>query len=64
MPVPVVFGTKTEYIDDPEGAKDEEGNVKRVPVEERIVNDTDAIWLKSRPTSRTRTTSTSTSSTQ
>ena len=48
MPVPVVFGTKTEYIDDPEGAKDEEGNVKRVPVEEpRIVNDTDAIWLKS-----------------
>lgn len=48
MPVPVVCGTKTEYVDDPEGAKDEEGNVKRVPVEEpRVINDTDAIWLKS-----------------
>ena len=48
MPVPVVCGTKTEYVDDPEGAKDDEGNVKRVPVEEpRVINDTDAIWLKS-----------------
>jgi len=47
MPVPVVCGTKTNYVDDPEGAKDDEGNVKRVPVEEpRVINETEPIWLK------------------
>ena len=29
LPVPVKFGTKTEWIDSPTGEKDEEGNLKR-----------------------------------
>ena len=33
MPVEIVQGTKSEYVDDPEGAKDEEGNVKKVSVD-------------------------------
>ena len=33
LPIPVFFGTKTEYIDSPEGEKDDKGNVKRVAVE-------------------------------
>ena len=30
LPILVEFGTKTEYIDDPKGEKDENGKVKRV----------------------------------
>ncbi len=33
LPIPVFFGTKTEYIDSPEGEKDEKGNIKRVSIE-------------------------------
>ena len=33
LPIPVFFGTKTEYIDSPEGEKDDKGNVKRVAIE-------------------------------
>lgn len=33
LPIPVFFGTKTEYIDSPEGEKDEKGNIKRVAIE-------------------------------
>ena len=33
LPIPVFFGTKTEYIDSPEGEKDENGKVKRVAIE-------------------------------
>ena len=48
MPVPVVCGTSTIQEDDPSGEKDEEGNVKKVSVEvPRVINETEAIWLKS-----------------
>jgi molecular chaperone HtpG len=33
LPIPVIFGTKTEYIDSPEGEKDEDGKVKRVSID-------------------------------
>jgi molecular chaperone HtpG len=33
LPIPVFFGTKTEYIDSPDGEKDEKGNIKRVSIE-------------------------------
>ena len=47
MPVPIVFGTKTETIDDPEGATDEEGNVKKISREvQNTVNNTEPAWTK------------------
>ncbi len=47
LPIPVVFGTKTEYIDSPEGEKDDKGNVKRVAVEvPNQVNNTQPAWTK------------------
>jgi molecular chaperone HtpG len=47
LPIPVVFGTKTEYIDSPEGEKDDNGNVKRVPVDvANQVNNTTPAWTK------------------
>lgn len=47
LPVPVVFGTKTEYIDSPEGEKDEDGKLKRVAVDiENQVNNTHPAWTK------------------
>lgn len=47
LPVPVVFGTKTEYIDSPEGEKDEDGKIKRVAVDvENQVNNTVPAWTK------------------
>lgn len=47
LPIPVVFGTKTEYIDSPEGEKDENGKVKRVAVEvENQVNNVSPAWTK------------------
>lgn len=48
LPHPVVFGTKTEYQDDPNGEKDEEGKVKRVAIEvENQVNNVKPAWTKS-----------------
>ncbi|HNR86149.1 MAG TPA: molecular chaperone HtpG, partial [Taishania sp.] len=47
LPIPVVFGTKTEYIDSPEGEKDEDGKVKRVAVDvENQVNNPTPAWTK------------------
>ena len=47
LPQPVIFGTKTEYQDDPNGEKDEDGKVKRVAVEvENQVNNTVPAWTK------------------
>lgn len=47
LPHAVVFGTKTEYIDDPSGEKDENGKVKRVSVElENQVNNPAPAWTK------------------
>lgn len=47
LPIPVIFGTKTEYIDSPEGEKDENDKIKRVPVEvPNQVNNPTPAWTK------------------
>lgn len=47
LPIPVFFGTKTEYIDSPEGEKDENGKLKRVAVEvPNQVNNPSPAWTK------------------
>ena len=48
LPHPVIFGTKTEYQDDPNGEKDEDGKVKRVSFEvPNQVNNVAPAWTKS-----------------
>jgi len=45
LPIPVFFGTKTEYVDSPEGEKDDKGNVKRVAIEvPNQVNNVKPAW--------------------
>ena len=47
LPVSILFGTKTEYIDSPEGEKDDDGKVKRVAVEvPNYVNNPIPAWTK------------------
>lgn len=47
LPIPVFFGNKTEYIDSPEGEKDENGKVKRVAVEvPNQINNPEPAWTK------------------
>lgn len=47
LPVPVKFGMKTEYIDSPTGEKDEDGKLKREPVDvENIINNTTPAWTQ------------------
>ncbi len=47
LPVPVIFGNKTDYIDDPNGEKDEDGKVKRVAVDiPNQINNTSPAWTK------------------
>jgi molecular chaperone HtpG len=47
MPVEIVFGTKTEYIDDPSGEVDDKGNVKRVETTvDNVINSTSPLWTK------------------
>lgn len=47
LPVPVFFGTKTDYQDDPSGEKDEDGKVKRVAVDiPNQINNVSPAWTK------------------
>ncbi|MEN9972439.1 MAG: hypothetical protein RIS20_786 [Bacteroidota bacterium] len=47
LPIPVFFGNKTEYVDSPEGEKDEDGKVKRVAIEvPNQVNNVSPAWTK------------------
>jgi len=47
MPVEIVFGEKTEYIDDPSGEKDDKGNAKRVETTvDNVINSTTPLWTK------------------
>lgn len=47
LPIPVFFGTRTEYQDDPNGEKDENGKVKRVAVDvPNQVNNVSPAWTK------------------
>jgi len=47
LAIPVFFGTKTDYIDSPEGEKDDKGNVKRIAIEvPNQVNNPSPAWTK------------------
>ena len=47
LPVNILFGEKTEFVEDPKGEKDEEGNVKKVEVKvPNILNNTAPAWIK------------------
>jgi len=47
LPIPVIFGTRTEYKDDPKGEKDEDGKVKQVSYEvPDQINNTEPTWAK------------------
>lgn len=47
LPIPVFFGTKTEYQDDPNGEKDDDGKVKRVAIDvPNQVNNVSPAWTK------------------
>jgi molecular chaperone HtpG len=47
LPVEIKFGTKTIQVDDPEGKKDDDGNVKKVDKEvENIINNPTPAWTK------------------
>lgn len=47
MPVPIIFGKRSEQIDDPSGEKDEEGNVKKITREvDRVINNTVPAWTQ------------------
>jgi molecular chaperone HtpG len=47
LPIPVIFGTKTEQKDDPSGEKDDEGKVKQISYEVPAqVNNTSPTWTK------------------
>lgn len=48
LPVEIVFGEKTDMVDDASGEKDEEGNVKKVEVKSpKVINNTNPLWVKS-----------------
>ena len=47
LPIPVFFGSKTEYIESLEGEKDENGKIKKVAVDvENQINNTTPAWTK------------------
>ncbi len=47
LPIPVLFGTKVEYIDSPEGEKDENDKIKRVSIDvPNQVNNPAPAWTK------------------
>lgn len=47
LPVEIKFGTKTEWVEDPAGEKDEKGNVKKVEVQvDNIINNPTPAWVK------------------
>lgn len=47
MPVEIVFGTKSEWVDDANGEQDENGKVKQVEVKvPNVVNIINPLWMK------------------
>ena len=47
LPIEVEFGTKKEWIDDPKGKKDKDGNVEKVSIDvPNIINNTKPAWIK------------------
>ena len=47
LPIPVIFGDKTEYIDSPTGEKDDKGEIKKEAIEvPNQVNNPEPAWTK------------------
>ncbi len=47
LPVDVIYGERSEFIDDPSGEKDEEGNVKKQEIKvPNVLNNTQPAWIK------------------
>ena len=47
MPIEIVFGEKTEHVEDPNGEVDDKGNVKRVETTvDNVINSTTPLWTK------------------
>jgi molecular chaperone HtpG len=47
LPVEVEFGTKKEWIDDPKGKKDKDGNIEKTSIDvPNIINNTKPAWIK------------------
>jgi molecular chaperone HtpG len=47
LPVEIKFGTKTDKIDDPQGKKDDKGNIIKIDkVSDNIINNTKPAWTK------------------
>jgi molecular chaperone HtpG len=47
LPIPVIFGTRTEFKDDPSGEKDENDKVKQISFEvPNQLNNTEPAWTK------------------
>ncbi len=47
MPVEIVFGEESEWIDDPSGEKDEKDNVKKIEIKKpRVINSTSPLWIQ------------------
>ncbi len=47
LPVEIVFGERTEYVDDPSGEKDENGNIKKIEKKvPNVINNTHPAWIK------------------
>lgn len=47
LPIPVIFGTKTEFIDDPSGEKDDKGEIKKVEnTVPKQINSVKPAWTK------------------
>ena len=47
LPIEVEFGTKKEWIDDPKGKKDKDGNIEKTSIDvPNIINNTKPAWIK------------------
>ena len=47
LPVEIKFGQKSEFIDDPKGKKDKDGNVEKIEKKvDNIINNTKPAWTK------------------
>ena len=47
LPINVIYGEKSEFIEDPKGEKDEEGNIKKVETKvPNVLNNTAPAWIK------------------
>jgi molecular chaperone HtpG len=47
LPVAIKYGTKDEWIDDPEGKKDKDGNIERVKTTvDNIINNPNPAWVR------------------